>query len=393
MIQAWILYIFLLLGSFAFFVFYTEYISFFLFAAVLLFPLFSLLLFLLGKRKLRLRFLPGSPAAQKGETCSFLLEAEKPFFLPLVKCRIRLTLHNTFSGELLTQGLEFPLVSRRTRIPIPCVSGCCGRVVFSLSKCRIFDFTRLFSAPLTPPQPEAAFFLPSIPVYEPAGENFAPAEGVEDSNPRRRGSDPSETFDLRSWQEGDRLRDVHWKLTARTGDTIVREHASPARPPLKLYIRFCGSAAERDGTLEAAAALGLAFCASGLPIEFLWEDHSGEKAAESLCSFLLQDQKELVPCLEALLSSVPGTGTYTAEPFRSGEPHIFLSGPVSLDELKQHFLLAGKFPRAVLTVTEQDAPHETVLHGSGFSFLRLQPGRIEEGLRLFTLCPEGGSVL
>ena len=78
MVRAWILYSLLLLGSFVFFVFYSEYISFFLFAGVLLFPLFSLLLFLLGKRKLRLRFLPDSPVVQKGEACSFLLEVEKP---------------------------------------------------------------------------------------------------------------------------------------------------------------------------------------------------------------------------------------------------------------------------------------------------------------------------
>lgn len=402
MVRAWILYSLLLLGSFVFFVFYSEYISFFLFAGVLLFPLFSLLLFLLGKRKLRLRFLPDSPVVQKGEACSFLLEVEKPFFLPLPACKVKLTLHNTFSGEHLTQGMEFPLTSRRMQLSLPCVSGCCGRIVFSLSGCKVFDLTRLFFVTLPTPQTESAFILPYIPIYEPAGTALSPTEGTEDTNPRRRGSDPSETFDLRSWRKGDRLRDIHWKLSARTGDTIVREHVSPMRPPIKLFIRFCGNAAERDGTLEAAAALGAAFCENGFPIEFLWEDAADEKNGKRLCSCFLQEREELIPCLEEILSSVPGEEGSLQESLHSTEvqkAHIFLTGPIfhsSTEELESFLpsiLPAEGVSPTILTVTEQETPEEFSLRSSGFFLLYLHPGRIEEGLRLFTLSPEGGNSL
>ena len=402
MVRAWILYSLLLLGSFAFFVFYSEYISFFLFAGVLLFPLFSLLLFLLGKRKLRLRFLPDSPVVQKGETCSFLLEVEKPFFLPLPSCKVKLTLHNTFSGEHLTQGMEFPLTSRRMQLFLPCVSSCCGRIVFSLSGCKVFDLTRLFFVTLPTPQTESAFILPYIPIYEPASTALSPTEGTEDTNPRRRGSDPSETFDLRFWRKGDRLRDIHWKLSARTGDTIVREHVSPMRPPIKLFIRFCGNAAERDGTLEAAAALGAAFCENGFPIEFLWEDASDEKNGKRLCSCFLQEREELIPCLEEILSSVPSEEGSLQDSLHSTEvqkAHIFLTGPIfhsSTEELEgflPSFLPAEGVSPIILTVTEQKTPEEFSLRSSGFFLLYLHPERIEEGLRLFTLSPEGGNSL
>ena len=40
---------------------------------------------------------------------------------------------------------------------------------------------------------------------------------------RDRGYDPSELFDVREFQNGDRLQSVHWKLSARTDELMVKE--------------------------------------------------------------------------------------------------------------------------------------------------------------------------
>ena len=390
MVRAWVLYILLLFGSFLFFLFYTEYISFFLFAAVLLFPLFSLLFFLLGKRKIRLHIQPVFPLAKSG-TCSFTLGIEKPCFLPLLKLRTKVILKNTFSGEELSQIMEFPLSRGKTSLSIPCTSNCCGRVLLSLSPCRVYDFTRLFYASVPSPQPEAAFFLPPVPLFEPEGQAFSRAEGMEETNSRRRGGDPSEIFDLRSWQAGDRLRDIHWKLSMRTEETIVKEHASPMLPPLRLYIHFCGNAAEQDGILETAAALGTAFCGNGMHIELFWEDYSQGKDAGQLRSFLLQEQEEVLLCLQAMLSSVPNPNGNLSElsPTKTTAMQILLTGPVTPDELEKRFLAEDYSPKEVLVVSEENPPQEEFLSRMpNISIFYLQPGHIEEGLRCIALRQE-----
>ena len=40
-------------------------------------------------------------------------------------------------------------------------------------------------------------------------------------------SDPSELFDVREFQNGDRLQSVHWKLSARTDELMVKENSLP----------------------------------------------------------------------------------------------------------------------------------------------------------------------
>ena len=46
-------------------------------------------------------------------------------------------------------------------------------------------------------------------------------------DPGRRGTDRTETFQVRDYAPGDSLRQVHWKLSGKTGRLVVRD---PARP-------------------------------------------------------------------------------------------------------------------------------------------------------------------
>ena len=43
----------------------------------------------------------------------------------------------------------------------------------------------------------------------------------------RPGYDPSETFDVRQFRDGDKLQSVHWKLSAKSDELMVRENSLP----------------------------------------------------------------------------------------------------------------------------------------------------------------------
>ena len=53
-----------------------------------------------------------------------------------------------------------------------------------------------------------------------------------------RGEDVSETFDLREYQKGDSIRTVHWKLSGKTDDLLVREFSRPANYNTILLFEF-----------------------------------------------------------------------------------------------------------------------------------------------------------
>ncbi|MDO5382350.1 MAG: DUF58 domain-containing protein [Eubacteriales bacterium] len=48
---------------------------------------------------------------------------------------------------------------------------------------------------------------------------------------KRKGNDPSEVFDYREYENGDSLNRVHWKLTAKSDNIMVKEFSQPIKSP------------------------------------------------------------------------------------------------------------------------------------------------------------------
>ena len=63
--------------------------------------------------------------------------------------------------------------------------------------------------------------------------------GENDSYSREKeGDDPSEVFDIRPMRPGDRMQQVHWKLTARTGEMMVKVFSRSLGYPVVVFLNF-----------------------------------------------------------------------------------------------------------------------------------------------------------
>ena len=58
---------------------------------------------------------------------------------------------------------------------------------------------------------------------------FGEAEIYDDFHP---GDDPSEIFGVREFRAGDKMQSIHWKLSAKSDDLLVRENSQPKACPL-----------------------------------------------------------------------------------------------------------------------------------------------------------------
>ncbi len=104
-----------------------------------------------------------------------------------------------------------------------------GNYEISLKKLRIYDLTGLLY--VTKKCKETVTFL-ALPNYYPVEvrltenvRNFVGEAAVYDT--LRSGDDASEVFKLREFQDGDKLKNVHWKLSAKMDELIVRENGFP----------------------------------------------------------------------------------------------------------------------------------------------------------------------
>lgn len=105
----------------------------------------------------------------------------------------------------------------------------CGRYCFRTVKGRVWDYLGLFALPVECRNETWLNVLPEpclMEVSVSSGTRYFMTDG-EEYDQHRSGDDPSETFQVREFRDGDSLQRVHWKLSAKAGALMTRELGRP----------------------------------------------------------------------------------------------------------------------------------------------------------------------
>ena len=275
-----------------------NYLGRFLLALCVALPVLSLALSLPGMLRCRLTLSAVPAATARGGGAEWAVDTSVPPALPIARITLRLTEENLLTGQRQRGRFELTGVARRpARTNAPTEH--CGLLELRADKLRVWDCLGLFSLRLPPPAPARLLCLP-LPVQadppripEGAGQRPTPR------NAARRG--PGEDYDLREYRPGDPLRSVHWKLSSKWDQLIVKERAEAVTPlPLLTLDRF-GTPGELDALLDRAAGMSRALLDAQQPHALLWLDGAGEPQLHPVA-----DEGEYHRMLTALLSGPAG---------------------------------------------------------------------------------------
>lgn len=132
-----------------------------------------------------------------------------------------------------------------------------GSYEVRLRRVRIYDMTGLFCMKCSRAIKGEKALLGVLPKIYPvniqlsqAVRSFAGDAEVYDS--LRSGSDASETLKLRPFQNGDELRNIHWKLSAKEGELVVRESSMPKGCSTVVLLETSGAAGRLDFNVPPA---------------------------------------------------------------------------------------------------------------------------------------------
>lgn len=154
-----------------------------------------------------------------------------------------------------------------------------GKYTIALKKIRIYDRTGLLFLTIRPWKIRYVNVAPpyyDVPVQlTMATKNFYGEADVYDE--KLPGYDNSETFQVRTYQKGDRLQNVHWKLTAKQDELMVKENALPNCCPVILFLDYNPKGWGRRchnvlPYIEAAASLSFSMMDAGCPHYVAWYD-------------------------------------------------------------------------------------------------------------------------
>ena len=389
-------YVLLLLCTSVFFICYNGYLSLYVFALSLLFPVLAFFFSLPGMLGARVtlgyedRDAGAVRGARKGEAVPLRIRVWNATPCISGRIRARLTVENTLTSQREEEHFTFTASSHPQVLEHQLSSPTCGQVVCRLDKLWVSDYLGIFSLPLgrRRRQEAAVFFWPSV-----AGVDLAVQEGNmpdaqgERYSQRKPGDDPTELFALREYREGDRLSRIHWKLSQKMGKPLVKELGLPIADHLFFLLDLNGTGVEADTLLDAFATLSHFLAERETAHRVGYWDTRGNR----LRCLEISQPEDLLPVWREILSSqgLAPLPALEGEALPAGVSHCLylccMPQPSLLGALR------AQYPAARLSVLQAAESWTTAREGrsntlGGEAQLTvLRPGRIAENLNGFLL--------
>lgn len=239
---------------------------------VLVLPLLSLLLSLPAMLSCRLEA-SMAVTVEQGTKAGLHLRLQSWRVLPLPEVQIRLNLRTRDRDK------DMRFLTRLTRkegvLALPTDE--CGFLAAEFRKGRVCDALGLFRLPMRMPKPLMMAILPPErrPDPMPRLELL-----LQQQMKAKAGGGATEQHDHRVYRPGDPVKDIHWKLSLKTDELIVREALEPVRRRIVLALRTPRGAAARAETLGNFRWLSRWLLENGIAHSAVWME--GEDRREEL---------------------------------------------------------------------------------------------------------------
>ena len=239
MIRRRIIYLLALIGSLIFYLCYQEWFAWVLLQVVVFFPLLALLLSIPAMVRLRMELdLPDKVSMGHSEKMQLNVSSKLP--LPPHKCKIRVTKPMTGESWKLKPGAALPTEH-------------CGKLHIELLRPSVFDYLGIFRLKVKTTTRKTLLVLPE-PVEVVIPPNLF--KQLEPCWKRKPGGGFAENYEIRQYHPGDSMNQIHWKLSAKVGELMLREPMEPERGVMLLTMDLNGTATELDQKLGQFLWLG-----------------------------------------------------------------------------------------------------------------------------------------
>ena len=259
-----------ILCSAVFYVLYMGDLSFYLLAFLLAMPVVLYAALAIGSAFLKIKVYCDSPVTERGKAAAIKINLYNRSFLPVSSCmvKIRYTVSAPFEEELPYVHTAYVPIGGRTSetVSLNFLPKHCGAISVTVRSVRLRDLMGITSVRKKVGFSTRITVLPAIlPISQSIESNYIYSAESSVFSREKPGDDPSEIFMLREYRDGDRHNLIHWKLSGRSDNFIVRELSKPvgSRILIMADTGSCRSAEGADRVLEAAASVSCSLAESG----------------------------------------------------------------------------------------------------------------------------------
>ncbi|MBO5081758.1 MAG: DUF58 domain-containing protein [Lachnospiraceae bacterium] len=193
---------------------------------LIILPALSIWFFHLAISKIKVNIYSEVVSVENGNTVPFVLECENNSFFPLFACIFDFKLQNFYKPNDVVHKLSLPLLPRKkNRIQIPVETAICGMLSLEAKALYVSDYLHFITKEIPLPLKMQVPVMPAT--TDVALPSTAPvSDGLEEfTESDHKGNLSSDIKEIREYRPGDRLQRIHWKLSAKLDDLLVKEMA------------------------------------------------------------------------------------------------------------------------------------------------------------------------
>lgn len=196
---------------------------------VIFFPIVSvlLMLYLRGRIKLSLRVEP--TIADREEQCAIEILLENNSILPVSKLSIRLVAQNCLYNKDEVGNILLCCTGRsKQKIELHLTPQYSGEIIARIGQAKLWDYSRCIRVSVPVEEECHLLVLPKeFQIQEQIQIGSTHMFENESAILPKPGVHPSELLHIREYEPGDRISRIHWKLSSKCDELMIKEYASP----------------------------------------------------------------------------------------------------------------------------------------------------------------------
>lgn len=276
-----------------------SYINFLILIALLLFPVYSVIGVRMAASHLKLEVkLPHEPMDKKSvfHVC-FLIHNETVF--PILNGNLTTMVENRFYQYYGDHTLNVPLRAKGvTEVEYPVEMEYCGRFVVSVSRIKLWDLTGIYETTIPLSLEKECLVVPhGTAMSQEAGVLYQQGmtEAVES---KAKGYDFSEVSGIREYIPGDKLQNIHWKLSSKRDLLMVKERVTISSQQLNVVLDLLNDEHMcLEDSLELFDGVMRGFVAWNLPVIVIFYSQKNAELIETD----VNNEEERKKCMELIL--------------------------------------------------------------------------------------------
>lgn len=277
----------MLVLSFLFLVFYSRYFPILLLLELIILPIILYGLLIIMKRSISIELKTLNEYGSKNNESIIELSIFNKCILPISKVDISIVYEDNMRNKI-DKIIRLSIDGRNKRnLRYSIKPQRCGVVKVYVNNIIVYDYFSLFSKRKNTYKEDKFIVLPNIHIFSSdiLGDGSKIESDSDTYSEYEEGNDPSQVFDIREYIEGDKIQRIHWKLSTKYDELMVKEYSLPVMESTLILIELFANKSDSkygelvDGLIEATYSISNYLISKEYPHSLAWynENSSLEK--------------------------------------------------------------------------------------------------------------------